>query len=632
MSTELNAAKAPSLRSRAGGRSGLWSRVVRWLNDDSPRLVRQQLLVAFVLYGLVALAAYWPVYPGDTASVPTEPVADVVDCIWFLKFTQYALFHGHNLFVTPLYNAPFGVNIAQNTAMPLLGIATAWLTDLVSPVASYNLLMWLAFPLSALSVAFVLRRWGIWFPGALFGGLLYGFGPYVAGQGYVHLNLSFVPLPPLIVLAAFELFALSNRPLYWGTWLGVLLVFQFYVSPEVLSTTVLMTAIGLVILGGARWRSVVARVRMVLRGLGVALVIFLGCTVVAIWYSLAGPGHFSGPIQGYYNPFHADLLGAVIPTSGQLLYPAAWKAAGDKLVIGIWYENGSYLGIPLIILWLSLTWSYRRNRWLLFSASMVAVSYVVSLGALLTVDARATTVRLPFYWLSRFPVLEDVLTCRMSVYTMLAIAISVAIGLDEWRRRSVVPRVARSKGSRVSTGLVAAGVIATVMSLLPDWPYPSVSTGVPPSLLSWPARLIPTGATVLAYPYPTPGTNEAMLWQALDNMRYKLLGGYGLTASYAGTAMINPAALAPESVQAIFTYYAGGYAWDVIKTPRLQSFPVQLMREFLEFNDVGAIIVDRRIENGDRVGDVIEKAVGRPRYRDASVEIWTRQGGKTAAW
>jgi hypothetical protein len=49
---------------------------------------------------------------------------------------------------------------------------------LVSPIASVNVLLWLAFPLSATSMFFVLRRFVAWDLAAFAGGLLYGFSPY----------------------------------------------------------------------------------------------------------------------------------------------------------------------------------------------------------------------------------------------------------------------------------------------------------------------------------------------------------------------------------------------------------------------------------------------------------------------
>ena len=66
--------------------------------------------------------------------------------------------HGKNLFSTTLLNYPNGVDLAQNTGMPLLGLLTAPLTLAVNPIASMNLLRFLAFTLSAYAAYFVIRR------------------------------------------------------------------------------------------------------------------------------------------------------------------------------------------------------------------------------------------------------------------------------------------------------------------------------------------------------------------------------------------------------------------------------------------------------------------------------------------
>ena len=128
--------------------------------------------LAVVLYALMGLAANWPTLPGDGRSMRQ---GDMTQMAWYLAWTPHALVHGDNPFYTTALNHPDGVNLAQNTSAPLLGLVTAPLTLAVNPVASINLLLWLAFPLSAAAMYFVLRRGEVWPPAALLGGALYGF-------------------------------------------------------------------------------------------------------------------------------------------------------------------------------------------------------------------------------------------------------------------------------------------------------------------------------------------------------------------------------------------------------------------------------------------------------------------------
>ena len=109
--------------------------------------------------------------------------------------------------------------------------------------------------------------------------------------------------------------------------------------------------------------------------------------------------------------------------------------------------------------------------------------------------------------------------------------------------------MAVSHGAWVVGGLVA---VATVVSLLPSWPYSSESAN--PGYAESPGGLaaIPTGSTVLTYPYVTQFSDDAMLWQAADAMRFKLLGSYMLRRGARNLATALPAQLLPLDVEGLF--------------------------------------------------------------------------------
>ena len=141
--------------------------------------------------------------------------------------------------------------------MPLLGLLAAPITLTAGSVVSFEVLIWLAFPLSATAAFFVLRRWSGSNLGAACGGLLYGFSPYMVGEGFRHLNLAFVPLPPLIFYAAVVILVEQRpNPWRWGVVLGILVTAQYLISPEVLSTTLVVAACAVAILAVARRRAV----------------------------------------------------------------------------------------------------------------------------------------------------------------------------------------------------------------------------------------------------------------------------------------------------------------------------------------------------------------------------------------
>ena len=180
------------------------------------------------------------------------------------------------------------MNLAENTGMPLLGLLVAPVTVLVSPVASYNLLLWLSFPVSAIAMYAVVRRWTGSRLAAFCAGLVYGFSAYVVGQGWGHVMLSFVPLPPLYFYQLHKLLVRrQGNPYRQGLLLGVIAVAQYFISAEILASCVLLSAIGLVVYVIAE-RATLSRgdVDYAARGLAVAAGLVVACAVYTVWFAL----------------------------------------------------------------------------------------------------------------------------------------------------------------------------------------------------------------------------------------------------------------------------------------------------------------------------------------------------------
>jgi hypothetical protein len=547
-------------------------------------------LVVFGIYSVISLIADFPIWPGDPSRVPTMRGEDIYQTAWFLEWTPYALLHGKNLFETNALNAPFGVDLAQNTGMPLLGLVTAPLTWLVSPIASENLLRFFAFSLSAYAAYWVLRKFVQWTPAAFVGGLFYGFSPYMLTQGSIHLNLMFVPLPPLLLYALFELVVLQRtRPVRRGLVIGVLAVAQFFISSEVLATTALVAAFGLAVLALTCVREVPARWRHAVIGLGVAAIVIGVCVAYPTWIMFRGANHYVGPAQGYSSTFNADLFGAVLPTTFQLIAPHRIATVGSSLVGGQIQENGSYLGLPLLVLCAGIVLRNWRKLWPVYLAILAAGSWLLSLGARLIVHghARSLPFSLPFKKLSHVPGLENILPVRFSLYVDFFVAILLAIGIDEARKRYVARRAGRAPRvpGAVFGRIVVGGVsLATVLALLPAWPYQSFRTQVNPTEQPRGLAVIPTGAVVLTYPYPTTFFAAPMLWQALDKMRFRLVGGYALVPGAHQRATIFPHQFPPGIVEnmlvdSVSPVAVAGYPFNIATNKSITATTVTVDRD-----------------------------------------------------
>ncbi|MCU1494325.1 MAG: hypothetical protein JWO62_2089 [Acidimicrobiaceae bacterium] len=524
-----------------------------------------RVLLVYAALGLVAAFPIWPGDPSRIAACTCGGNKDPIQTAWFLAWTPYALLHGHNVFETTWINFPFGANLAQNTGVPLLGLLTSPLTLAVSPVASENLLRWLAFPLSAFAMYAVLLRWVRYAPAAFAGGLLYGFSPYMVGQASVHLDLSFVPLPPLILYALYEIVVRQEKSAArWGLILGALGTAQFYISAEVLATTALTAAIASLLLVVLRLRSVPGRLPHAVAGLSIAAAIGAASCSYPIYLMTHGPQRYVGPSMGLNEVYNADLLGSILPTSSQLVAPDRLVAIGSSLVGGLSNvdENGSYLGIPLLVIVAGLVLRYRRRTWILFALVMALVMSVLSLGPRLVVDGRYHRLpfALPFTAIRRLPLLENLLPARLALYVVLFVSILLAIGIAARHEDLAVRRLARASATeRAAPGrralttaarpVVGAVVLASLVALLPRWPYRSVS--VIPQREERPAalRIVPAGSAVLTYPYVTPSTDVAMLWQAVDGMRFKLFGSYVLRREPTGGPTQLPSGLQPYDVE-----------------------------------------------------------------------------------
>ena len=169
--------------------------------------------VCLLVFAIVAVALYWPVGPFDTSHMPDGGYADPAQMVWFLDWTSFALGHWLNVFHTSFIDYPTGVDLANNTSVPFLGLLAAPVTLLVGPVASFNFLLRLALFSSATSMFVVLRTCCRRVGAAFVGGLVYGFGPYLTSQAQsdAHLNLAFGPLPPVIIWCLYELIVVQRR-------------------------------------------------------------------------------------------------------------------------------------------------------------------------------------------------------------------------------------------------------------------------------------------------------------------------------------------------------------------------------------------------------------------------------------
>jgi hypothetical protein len=307
--------------------------------------------------------------------------------------------------------------------------------------------------------------------------------------------------------------------------------------------------------------------------------------------------------------FSATLLGVVLP----------WQHTRST-----GYVSGgitAYLGAPLVILLIAGRWRLRRVPQFSFVFDMAVVCWVLSLGYRLYVTPRTATVVLPGALLQHIPLARDILPYRFAIFTSLFASLGLAIALDH----ALGARLARPKPTarpagapaademaprgpfpRWREGLITLGVAA--VTILPLWlavrlPYGATAVNVP-AVFGTPAfAALPAGSIVATYPTPTPFITAPMAWQAVEGLRYRLIGGdalIGLTGGRAGEAP-------PDALSLAFIASELGRL-AVQPTPSLAA----VLREQARTLDVGAIVVVGSAPGAGRLEVFLRDVFGPP--------------------
>lgn len=652
----------------AGGEDGVAAadsvrRPERFRPSVSPRTSSSQKLrrASLGLFPLLYAAAAWLLFAHlslfDAGRIPGCACEDPINQVWFLAFAREQLASGHISPWTDLMGYPAGFNAAGNASFPLLGLLAAPITSAVGPVGAYNFLLRLGLFLSALSAWFVLRRLVASSFAAGVGGLVYGFSPYVIHVVQFHMFLAWVPLPPIILYLLYNQIAKAHgTPWKTGVAVGLLIAAQYLIDPEISASVVVIAVIVGVVIAAGRWfgvRPVAAGLRRAGTVSIIAVIVAVVVLAYPIWQFLYGPQHVGTIVVGKTSgvPAITTLLAPSAPNVAGNLSGNVNNLAGNIGLLSTPYAGLfggiGYLGPVLIV---SMIWTTMRNRGrtLVWAAAvLLVVSWILALGPYLTGTKSVSSIWLPMRWILRLPALSSLVAGRLTLYMWLAVAVLVSIAIDEFLARvarastssdAARPYSGHQVGSesnetapastatvRSATGQAAtqrrmlwgSGVVATlaVVGLLlvaPDGRIQDDPTGASKPFLAHQIQAqIPSGGLVLTYPYPIFPYDASMLWQAEDNLRFKLVGGY---AKFPGTPVANltPPLLQPTAIPCFLsqaqwhTAILGG-----CPLAQINLAPAQL-REFVDNNHVRAIVVERSGADPERVIQLVTATYGQP--------------------
>lgn len=476
-------------------------------------------LVLFVAVAFWLVSTTWLRHRSGWISGDGDPQL----VMWDLAWTPFALSHLQTPLLTNYLVYPAEINLMWNTS-DVLPSALLWpVTGAFGPMVSYNVLTTLTPALCAFCAYLALRPYAGW-AGAMTGGLLYGFSPYVIAQLGGHPHASFAVFPPLVLLALDELFVRQRHSsALIGALLGGAAAAQMLTGIELLATTALMAAVATLVLVLLHPRAALAHSRHAVRGVCAAAGTAAVLSAYPMWVLLFGPNRVTGPIQTP-DTYVTDLVGLAVPSAGQYFHTAA-SIATQLRFTGNMAEQDAYLGIPLISVLVVGTIALRRRPVVPWSVLVLVGALVFSMGPHLHVNGHVTPIQLPWTLLQKSTLFEAAVPARIAVFEFLMCAILIATMVD-----SLLAARIRALG--------VAGLVAVGLALLPLIPAGPSSTDPenPTFFTSRLVRRIPLGTVALVLPYAPDArdTLRAHLWQAESSFQFRMPEGEAIRPDSAG--------------------------------------------------------------------------------------------------
>jgi hypothetical protein len=170
-------------------------------------------------------------------------------------------------------------------------------------------------------------------------------------------------------------------------------------------------------------------------------------------------------------------------------------------------------------------------------------------------------------------------------------------------------------------GLVVAVI---VLSLLPNAPFASNTVPWQAALPPTVKRVVPPGSVVLTVPFAAPESAQAMTWEAIDDMDFKIIGGYAnIVDPGKPYGQRQPPALPPAHVQKLLSLPKLGTLLPYVSPTAAQA---QLLTYLTRYS-VGAIVFSAGGANTSLAYWYLIDTLGQPQVVRQGFAIWLPTGG-----
>jgi hypothetical protein len=432
---------------------------------------------------------------------------------WLFAAQAHAVVDGRNPLFSDLQNAPLGVNLMANTALPALAVPLTPVTLAFGPTATWTIVLTGGLAGTATAWYWLFSRHVVRsHVAAAVGGALCGFAPPVISHAKAHPNFAATFLIPVIAIWLIRLPG-ARRPVLHGAGIGVLGALQVLIGEEILLIAVLTVA------PYAIWFAVTRKrvPRQIVVGIATATIVAVALVAYPLWLQFAGPMSYRSIEHGPTGNALAAFVGYSSQSAGSLLT----GGPGSLALNGT--EENAFFGWGLVVLVIGLAIWLRADLPARIAATAGGVAAVLSLGPEITIDRQPTGWPGPWALLADLPLLESVLESRIALACVPAAGCLLAIAtqrvLDAPRERRLGPAPMR---------LVWAGALVVALLPIAPLPFETVTRAPTPEFYAggeW-ARWVDPGGTIVPVPLPEPLHAEPLRWQVDAGMGFVLPQGY----------------------------------------------------------------------------------------------------------